>query len=74
MQELEGLSFKNDLELINDGGGAIIIISQKNEPVGFLAYYPMVFIHLWEPLNPQLIKKEVLMKGLSFYREINHQK
>ena len=74
IQELEGLSFKNDLELINDGGGDIIIISQKNEPLGFLAYYPMVFIHLWGAIKPTTHQKEVLMKGLSFYREINHQK
>jgi len=69
--DLRGLSFKNDLELINDGGGDIIIISQNNEPLGFFAHYPVVFPHLWGVIKADDHQKQFLMAVLNFYRENN---
>lgn len=71
--DLGGLTFKKDLELINDGEGDIIIISQNNEPVGFFAYYPVVFLHLWGAFKPIAYQKDVLKAALRFFRKINPQ-
>lgn len=50
-QDLKGLSFRKDLELINTGDRDIIIISNEEEPLGFLAYYSVVFLHCGGLLN-----------------------
>lgn len=71
--DLDELSFQNDLELINAGGGDIIIISQNNEPLGFLAYYSIVFLHLWGAIKPMTCQQDVLREGLHFFRKINPQ-
>ena len=65
------VSFRNDFELINSGGGDIIIISHQDEPLGFFAFYSMVFLHLWGAIKPNTCQKDVLGKGLHFFREIN---
>lgn len=72
-QNLSGLSFKNDLDLINHGGGDIIIISQDNGLLGVFAHYPVVFPQLWGVIKADNCQKEVLMAGLNFYRENNPQ-
>lgn len=69
--DLNGISYRNDLEMINEGGGEIIIISQENEPLGFLAYYSIVFLHLWGAIKPNNCQKEVLLEGIRFFRDKN---
>lgn len=46
-QELMGISYRDDLELTHAGGGHIIIVSQAEEPMGVIASYHGVFLHLW---------------------------
>ena len=69
--DLNGISYRNDLEMIKEGGGEIIIISQENEPLGFLAYYSIVFLHLWGAIKPNNCQKEVLLEGIRFFRDKN---
>lgn len=71
--DLKGLSFRKDLELINTDDGDIIIISHEDEPLGFFAYYSVVFLHLWGAIKPITNQKDVLIEGLHFFREINPQ-
>lgn len=59
--------------MINHDGGDIIIISQDNEPLGFFAHYPVVFLHLWGVIKADNHQKEILMASLNFYRENNPQ-
>ncbi len=70
---LKGVSFRNDLELINAAGGDIIIISKDGQPVGFLAYYNIVFLHLWGAIKPGTCQQDILKEGLHLFREINPQ-
>ncbi|NYB52952.1 MAG: GNAT family N-acetyltransferase [Methanobacteriaceae archaeon] len=71
--DLKGISYKNDLDLINAGDGDIIIISKDDEPLGFLAYYSVVFLHLWGAIKPTRCQKDILREGLHFFRKINPQ-
>jgi len=73
-QNLSGLSFKNDIDLIDYGGGDIIIMSQDNEPLGFFAHHPVVFPQLWGVITADNCQKEILMAGLNFYSENNPQR
>lgn len=73
LHDLKGISYRKDLELILAGGGEIIIISQDKEPMGFLAYYSIVFLHLWGAMKPTTCQKAVLRQSLQFFREINSQ-
>lgn len=72
-QELKGVSYRSDLELAHAGGGQIIIISHEEEPLGFLASYSQVFLHLWGAIKPTTYQKDVLMVGLHLFREITPQ-
>lgn len=73
LHDLKGISYRKDLELILAGGGEIIIISQDTEPMGFLAYYSIVFLHLWGAMKPTAYQKDFLRKGLHFFRNKNPQ-
>ncbi len=72
-QELHGKSYRKDLELTHADGGQIIIISQGKEPLGFLAFYSIVFLHMWGAMKPTICQKAVLRQGLQFFRDINGQ-
>lgn len=71
--DLKGISYRKDLELINAGEGDIIIISQNNEPLGFLASYSIVFLHMWGAIKPGTKEHDILKEGLQLFREINPQ-
>jgi hypothetical protein len=71
--DLKGVSYRKDLELINAGGGDIIIISQNNQPLGFLASYSIVFLHLWGAIKPGTKEQDILKESLQLFREINPQ-
>jgi GNAT superfamily N-acetyltransferase len=71
--ELKGISYRKDLELINADVGDVVIISQNNEPLGFLAYYSIVFLHFWGAIKPGICQKDILKECLQLFREINPQ-
>lgn len=71
--DLKGISYKKDLELINAGDGDIIIISKNDKPMGFLASYSIVFLHLWGAIKPTTCQQNILREALNFFREINQQ-
>lgn len=71
--DLKGISYKKDLELINAGDGDIIIISKNDKPMGFLASYSIVFLHLWGAIKPTACQQNILREALHFFREINPQ-
>jgi hypothetical protein len=72
-QELNGISYRKDLELTHAGGGQIIVVSHDNEPLGFLACYSIVFLHLWGAIKPISCQDDVLKRGLHFFRDFNGQ-
>lgn len=73
-QDLKGLSFKKDLELINASNGDIIIVKHEGELLGFLAYYSVVFLHLWGAIKPIDRPEDVLMGSINLFRKINPQR
>ena len=70
-QELGGVSYLKDLNLISGGGGDILVALYNNEPVGFLTFYHSVFLHLWGAVKPHPRQDQILKEMLFLFRE-NH--
>ena len=70
-QELGGVSYLKDLNLASRCGGDILIALHKDEPVGFLTFYPSVFLHLWGAVKPHPRQDQILKEILRLFREIH---
>lgn len=68
-QELGGVSYLKDLNLASKGGGDILIALYNDEPVGFLTFYPSVFLHLWGVVKPHPHQDHILKEMLMLFRE-----
>ena len=72
-KELGGVSYHKDLNLASEGGGDVLIALYNDEPVGFLTFYPGVFLHLWGAVKPHPSQDQILKEMLILFCEIHGQ-
>jgi len=72
-KELGGVSYLKDLNLASEGGGDVLIALHNDEPVGFLTFYPGVFLHLWGAVKLHPSQDQILKEMLMLFREIHGQ-
>lgn len=70
-QELGGVSYLKDINLASGSGGDVLIALYNDEPVGFLTFYPGVFLHLWGAVKPHTSQDQILKEMLILFCE-NH--
>lgn len=70
-RELRGVSFQKDIDLAVENGGKLIVTKEGNEPVGFLIFYPEVFLHLWGAVKPHIHQNQIIIEMIRLFRAVH---